>query len=221
MNRWGIRARVLFLALMPSIMILITLVGYFTYTRIAEVDVLLAQRGIALARQLAPGTEFALFAGDRAALERLATAATREADVISVTITDAQQHVLARVGRLENVDARGAITFTQPVIATRLEPSDFPEQPRADGSQAKIGEVAVTMSRTGADARQRELLVVGLALGLAFVAVAIVLAVVIGNSVIHPIRSLADAMAELRRGHRVAPLSEGGGEFRTLSEGFN
>ena len=81
MKSWGIRARVLFLALLPSIMILLTLAGYFTYARIAEVDVLLAQRGNSLARQLAPGTEFALFAGDSAALDRLAKAAVSEADV--------------------------------------------------------------------------------------------------------------------------------------------
>jgi HAMP domain-containing protein len=219
MNDWGIRARVLFLALMPSIMILLTLVGYFTYARIAEVDVLLAQRGVALARQLAPATEFALFAGDRAALDRLASTAAREADVIDVTITDAQAHVLAHSGRQDSSDLPGAIRFAQPVMATRLDPADFPEQARADSAQAKIGEVTVTLSRSAADARQRELLMVGLALGLAFVLVAIVLALVIGNSVVRPIRRLADAMAELSRGNRVTPLQvEGGGEFRTLSE---
>ena len=58
----GIRARVLFLALAPSVLILLTLVTYFTYDRIAEVDRSLARQGIALARQLAPGAEFALFA---------------------------------------------------------------------------------------------------------------------------------------------------------------
>ena len=100
MNRWGIRARVLFLALMPSIMILLALVGYFTYSRITEVDVLLAQRGISLARQLAPATEFALFAGDRVALERLAGTAAREADVANVTIFDAQGSVVAQGGGL-------------------------------------------------------------------------------------------------------------------------
>jgi signal transduction histidine kinase/CheY-like chemotaxis protein len=222
MRDWGIRPRVLFLALAPSLMILVTLVGYFTYARIAEVEVLLAQRGVSLARQLAPGTEFALFAGDRSTLERLASAATREADVIGVTISDAQGHVMARSVRNDQLDTREAIRFAQPVFATRLDPTDFPEQARADGAQPKIGEVAVTLSRASADARQRELLAVGLALGLAFVLVAVALAVFIGNGVVRPIRRLADAMAELTRGNRVAPLPvEGGGEFRTLSEGFN
>ena len=96
MNRWGIRARVLFLALTPSALILVTLVAYFTTVRMSEVDAELRQRGTSVARQLAPGAEYALFAGDRAALQRLADAAARENDVSSVTIVDHQGEVLAR-----------------------------------------------------------------------------------------------------------------------------
>ena len=152
MKKWGIRARVLFLALLPSVMILLTLVGYFTYTRIAEVDVVLAQRGNSLARQLAPGAEFALFAGDTAALDRLAQSAVREADVASVTITDARGRVVA--GATSNVARNGdAIArFTQPVLATRLDTADIPEQMGPSGTPAKVGEITVAMSRASARA---------------------------------------------------------------------
>lgn len=222
MKSWGIRARVLFLALLPSVMILVTLAGYFTYSRIAEVDVLLAQRGNSLARQLAPGTEFALFAGDSAALERLAQAAVREADVASVTITDARGRVVA--GATSNTPANGnAVTrFTQPVLATRIETSDFPEQMGSGSAPKKVGEITVAMSRTAAQAHQRDLLLIGLALGSASLIIAVALALGIGNSVIRPIRGLAAAMAELSQGKPVAPLpTHGGGEFRTLNDGFN
>jgi two-component system, sensor histidine kinase len=219
---WGIRARVLFLALLPSVMILLTLVGYFTYIRIAEVDVLLAQRGNALARQLAPGTEFALFAGDSAALDRLAQAAVREADVASVTITDAGGRIVS--GATSKVAANGTVVanFAQPVMATRVESGDFPEQAGPGGAPAKVGEITVAMSRAEAEAHQRELLMVGLALGSASLLFAVALALVIGNGVIRPIRRLAAAMAELSQGKRVEPLTaESGGELRTLNDGFN
>jgi len=219
---WGIRARVLFLALLPSVMILVTLAGYFTYSRIAEVDVILAQRGISLARQLAPGTEFALFAGDSAALERLAQAAVREADVASVTITDARGRVVAGATSSTPTNGDAVAKFTQPVLATRIETADFPEQMGSPSTLKKVGEITVAMSRTAARAHQRDLLLVGLALGSASLIIAVALALGIGNSVIRPIRRLAAAMAELSRGKRVAPLStEGGGEFRTLNDGFN
>ncbi len=222
MKRWGIRARVLFLALLPSIMILLTLAGYFTYARIAEVDVLLAQRGVSLARQLAPGTEFALFAGDAATLERLAQAAAREADVATVTISDAGGHVLAHAGAPEPLEETAVARFTQPVLATRLDASDFPEQAGPGSAPVKVGDITVVMSRVSAQAHQRDLLLVGLGLGSASLLIAVMLALGIGNSVIHPIRRLAAAMSELSRGKHVTPLSTtGGGEFRTLNEGFN
>ena len=78
MRQWGIRARVLFLALAPSVMILASLVTYFTYQRIVEADVSLAERGKLVARRLAPATEFAIFAGDHAALQRLTDIQIRE-----------------------------------------------------------------------------------------------------------------------------------------------
>jgi signal transduction histidine kinase len=220
-RRWGIRARVLFLALTPSVLILLSLVTYFTYTRIAEVDVSLAQHGRSIARHLAPGAEFALFAGDRAALQRLTDAAAREADVESVTITDAQGQTLARSGP-RALPAAESVRFTQPVMETRLATVDLPEQMHAANAPAKIGEVTVEMSRSATQAQQRRLLLNGLALGCAGVLLAVALAIAIGNSVIRPIRGLAGAMAKLGRGSRVAPLpTAGGGEFRTLSDGFN
>ena len=222
MKDWGIRARVLFLALMPSVMILLTLVTYFTYERIAEVDASLAQRGILVARQLAPSAEFALFAGDRAALQRLTDTAIRQDDVRSVTISDGQGHPLARSGPLDATGAGESVRFTQPVVQTRLASVDLPEQIPASEPPPRIGEIAVEMSRSGTRAQQQRLLLIGLGLGLACVLVAIALALATGNAVIRPIRRLAGAIVELGQGGRVAPLStEGGGEFRTLSEGFN
>jgi hypothetical protein len=100
-TRWGIRARVLFLAIAPSVMIVVMLVTYFTYARIAEVDIALTQHGLSIARQLAPGAELPLFAGDTATLQRLADAAVRESNVARVTISDAHGQVLADHQNLE------------------------------------------------------------------------------------------------------------------------
>ncbi|HSC12202.1 MAG TPA: ATP-binding protein [Rhodanobacteraceae bacterium] len=222
MSNWGIRARVLFLALAPSVMILLSLVIYFTYERIVEVDVSLAERGKLVARRLAPATEFAIFTGDHAALQRLADAAVHEADVSSIAIADAQRSELARSGRIAPVDESASMRFTEPVIQTRLAVGDFPEQMQASSPPAKVGEITVVMSRAAASAQQRQLLLIGFALGLAGLAIAIALALAIGNAVIRPIRRLAGAMVELGQGRDVAPLAPGGGgELGTLADGFN
>ena len=221
MKRWGIRARVLFLALAPSALILTALAGYFTYARIAEVDVLLAQRGISLARQLAPGAEYALFAGDRAALQRMTDAAAHESDVAMVAIADERGAELA-ASRSIAADSSDVLRFTQPVLQTRLASPDFPEQLHASGSPAKVGDITVAMSRATAHAEQRRLLLTSFGLGLACVMAAVGLAIFVGNSVIRPIQRLARAMGDLSAGRYDVPLDTGGGgELRALNDGFN
>jgi two-component system, sensor histidine kinase len=222
MKGWGIRARVLFVALVPSVLILFVLVIYFTYTRIVEVDVSLAHQGKSVARQLAPGAEFALFAGDRVALQRLTDAAAREANVSGITITDGAGRALA-ASKVDDTNDRLAdtIEFMQPVFETRLA-ADIPDQLHVPAAAAVIGRVTVVMSRRGARAEQNRLLATGLVLGLACLGGATLLAMAIGESVIRPIRTLAGAMRELGGGRRIAPLAvAGGSELRTLQEGFN
>ena len=222
MKRWGIRARVLFLALAPSVMILVSLVTYFTYQRIVEVDVSLAERGRLVARRLAPATEFAIFAGDHAALQRLTDAAVHEADVSSIAIADAHGAEFARSVSPGEADSSSSMRFTEPVVQTRLAVGDFPEQTQPSSKPAKIGEIVVVMSRVATEARQQQLMLTGLALGLAGLAIAIALALAIGNAVIRPIRRLAGAMVELGRGGGSTPIeTSGGGELTTLAEGFN
>jgi signal transduction histidine kinase len=221
-KNWGIRTRVLFLALAPGALILCTLVVYFTYTRIVAVDASLARQGQSVARQLAPGAEFALFAGDRVALQRLADAAARETDVSSIRIVESGGRELARSGAGDGtVDAADLIEFVQPVFATRLA-TEIPEQLHATGGPEIVGQVTVAMSRRGAHAEQRRLLATGLVIGLVCMVGAVLLAIVIGDSVIGPVRALAGAMSDLGRGTDVAPLDvSAGGELRTLQEGFN
>lgn len=221
MKNWGIRARVLFLALVPCALILVVLVGYFTYARIAEIDVALAQQGVAVARQLAPGAEFALFAGDRAALQRMTDAAAGEANVASVRITDASGNELARSAAKAAAASGDTVAFVHPVYETRLV-GDVPEQLYVPGTPPIVGQITVTMSRQGARAAQQRVLAIGLALGLGCMIAAILLAAVIGDGVVRPVRALAAAMRELGRGRRAAPLDvSAGGELRTLQEGFN
>ena len=203
-------------------MILLVLVSYFTYERITDVDRSLAQRGVLVARQLGPAAEFALFAGDRAALQRLTDAAIREADVANVVIADSQGQALAHSASSGTQSPDDTVSFTEPVQQTRVLPSDFPESSHASQPTATVGHITVTMSKAGARERQQRLLLVGFALGLTCLLVAIILALVIGNGVVQPIRRMAAAMVTLGQGQRFVPISfSGGGEFRTLSDGFN
>jgi signal transduction histidine kinase len=222
MKAWGIRARVLLLALLPSVMILVSLVGYFTYARITEVNDLVGQRGVALARQLASGAAFAIVAADRTALQRLTDAMALERDVASVAIAGTDGHELAITRSLDRTEATDVVRYTQPVMNGRQPVSGSMADMGFANPPRQVGEIVIEMSREAAHAEQRRLLAIGLGLGFACIIVAVALAFIIGNGVIRPIRRLAGAMAELTRGHPVTPLPlHGGGELRALHCGFN
>ncbi|MEK7734251.1 MAG: hybrid sensor histidine kinase/response regulator, partial [Pseudomonadota bacterium] len=97
MRDWTIRNRVLFVALVPLVLIVLLLSVHFTYTRLAEIERSLNERGGAIVRQLAPACEYGVVSGNAAFLTGLSTAALREQDVSAVLITDRRNQLLARV----------------------------------------------------------------------------------------------------------------------------
>ena len=95
---WGIRRRVVFLALTPVAVIAIALTGYFLFVRYGDVEAALRSRGESIVRQLGPAAEYGAFSGNRGELLRLAQSAAREPDVVAVTILDAAYLPLAMAG---------------------------------------------------------------------------------------------------------------------------
>ena len=81
MTRSGIRSRVLLLTILPVVTLSLALSSYFIHTRLADLDQSLRDRGQAIANQLAPASEFGVFAGDLPLLQKLANSALGEPDV--------------------------------------------------------------------------------------------------------------------------------------------
>ena len=88
MKNWGIKKRVLFLALMPAAVIAFLLALHFITSGIQSLEDSLRERGLAIARQLAPASEYGVFSGNREILHLLADSTMKEADVTAVTITN-------------------------------------------------------------------------------------------------------------------------------------
>ncbi len=98
MNHLGVKTRVLIFTLVPAFIIAALLTGYYTLSRIGELDQSLLERGAAIVRQLSPASEYGVFSGKRDFLQALANAAVEERDVRSVVFTDSDGRVLARSG---------------------------------------------------------------------------------------------------------------------------
>lgn len=235
MKGWSIKWQVLALALLPAALIALGLSWYFIQRGTAALDAALQERGLAIARQLAPAAEYGVFSGNREVLKRLADAAARETDVKWVAITDLEGNVLAASGegvRLPAVagmqaglevaiaSTAEAADFSAPIYVTQLAVED--EWGRPPPARRVIGRVTVELDRTPTLRAKEAVLRNGLLMTLAGLILAGLVALRMSGRVTGPVLRLAhtvEAMAQGRLDLRVP--EESGGELRVLEEGIN
>ena len=241
MNRWGIKSKVLFLALAPAALIAAVLAFHFVNSRITDLEQSLRDRGLAIARQLAPASEYGVFAGNHAILQRLTDAALKEADVNWVVITDLDGNTLAASGkpdRLPRVVAAHAglnfamaetdatLTFSAPVQLSQIEIDDVSAAADTgkEGAQHRrsIGRVYVEMSRADTVRRKNELIRNGLMITLLGLAASGLFAARMSREVTRPIQRLSSAVQEIGAGNfDVRVAEESAGELQVLEQGIN
>lgn len=226
MKRWGIRSRVLFVALIPAAAIAIVLAAYFIRTQINELEQALSERGQALAHQLAPAAEYGVVTANRDILRGLANAALQEPDVVSVTITSASGIQLIQV--IEPGHRRSAhagTVYRAPILQSELPVNDFNGAPAADATAAQpatLGWVSVELSHAQTSVQQERVLINSLLItGLGLI-IAALLALRMSRDVIDPIYRLNDAVRELSDGNLDTRVdADSGGELGTLEQGVN
>jgi len=246
MKNWGIRGKVLFLALAPAALIAAVLALHYVNSRITDLEQSLRERGLAIARQLAPASEYGVFAGNRDILQRLTDAALKETDINWVVITDINGEILATSGkpsRLPHVadahagldyavaESVAALTFSTPVRLSQIELDDVAgslhgaiastsaiEVPRV----RSIGRVYVEMSRAGTVQRKNELIRNGLVIVLLGLAGSGLFAFRMSREVTRPIQRLSAAVREIGTGNLDVRVAEdSAGELQVLEQGIN
>ncbi len=87
MNDWGIRARVILLAIVPTGLVALVMGSYFVATRVQDLNVNVRDRGLTVANYIAQTSEYSLLAGNKQTLERLVNSARDgDVDILSIAI---------------------------------------------------------------------------------------------------------------------------------------
>ncbi|PHM20994.1 MAG: hybrid sensor histidine kinase/response regulator [Curvibacter sp. PD_MW3] len=216
MKFFDIRDRVLMAALLPVTLMAFLLSAVFLLGRVGDLDEAHGQRARSLARQVASASEYGIFSGNTSSLQAVAAGALREPDVRSVVIQDVMGNVLARAGKTGyvnlpllgdnesewNDETTHRDVLVQPVTAmpVRLDDAfDGGGQVSKAVSQV-LGHVVIEMSRQTVVSRERDMLMVGLAVTLGGLLLGGFLAVRIGQGVIDPILRVSDMIERLGRG---------------------
>lgn len=238
MKMVDIRTRMLLAALLPVTLIAILLSGVFLASRFGDLGEAYSQRARSLARQLATASEYGLFSDNITHLQTIASGALRESDVRSVAIVNAQGDVLVFAGKAgfktppvlsrqedEKFDpVKRTDLLSQPVTASQVKLDDLFEA-NAAGAEAPspvLGHVLIEFSRDALFQRERDMLLLGLAVTLGCLLFGGVLAVRLGRGVVHPILSVSRIIERIGRGELSARATVLPGDpLRDLQQGLN
>jgi signal transduction histidine kinase len=231
-------SRVLLAALLPAAGIAIALAWYFLHARLEDLELELRNRGMAMARQLAPAMEFGVFSGNRELLHKLSTAATRETDVVGISVLDAKGTALVTRGKLLEAprsdlsllkggivsEVGDVVVFGAPVgplqaLSDDLFSENLPDVPAA---RASIGTVLVALSRVSTDRRKRELILSATLITALWLLVAGLVAHMLARDVTAPVLRLAKVVSDIKRGNLGARAStDTPGVLKLLEAGIN
>lgn len=240
MRNWGIKGRVLFLALVPALVIATGLTIYDITSRLRDLEQALHERGLAIARQLSPASEFGVFSGNYDILTRLTRSTLLEADVSAVAITNTDWHVLAASGHhlappslggntltsIGVVQRDDTLIFSAPIFQSQTKVEEYlevgPLEYEDKGEARVLGHVIVEMSRLPSIARKNQIILNSLLITLTGLAIAALLALRMARQVTEPIMALAGAVARIGKGDLAAHFqTRATGELAILERGVN
>ncbi|MGE5522194.1 MAG: ATP-binding protein [Rhodospirillaceae bacterium] len=232
----GIRARVLVAAMLPVIVVALLLAIVFIVVVVNDLDATHRQRSLALARQIAATSEFALFTGNRPALEALLNASKREEDVRSLGVLDRNGSVVVQAGDLpaihlperagqtyETADERRRIVI-QPIVASELPVETLFDQGRAAASRPPevLGYIALEVSRERLLESELVLVTAGIGLTLMGLLFGCLVALKLARTVSGPILQVVDVVDRFGQGELSARVPvDTSGSLRALQEGIN
>jgi diguanylate cyclase (GGDEF)-like protein len=240
MKHLTLRHRLLLLTLVPSLLIAVTLVSYFTLTGINTLKTELRAKGMATVRYLAPISEYGIISGQLESLHGLAHATVQEPGVKAAIIVNQKGRAIAVSGRvsLASETLRESLTeatlvaetdrwiaFGAPVrrslndIDTLFDPIPAGEQPPLP---EVIGHVFIEFDKTELAAQQRDLFNRGLLIVFVGLIVLAIFAIAMADNLAKPLLQLVHAVRRMSSGQFNTRISTSStGEFGVLERGFN
>ncbi|MBS0287653.1 MAG: two-component sensor histidine kinase BarA [Proteobacteria bacterium] len=242
-NEWGIKSRVLFLTLVPTITISLLLSAYFTSTRIQDLEKALRDRGYAIALQLAPASEYGVFSGNTHTLQRLANDALSEPEVRSVSIFNKDGRLLAHAGHehqtptnilsvsdqshgITMADTGHSLLFTVPVTIRDVITEDYAyvDSPfdQAENHDNVLGWISIELGRMTTTIRQYQVLFACSVIVLIGLGISGIFAFRMGRDVTRPILQMAAAVEKIKNGNfDTRVYTNARSELRHLEAGIN
>ena len=239
-RHWGIRNKVLMATLVPTMATTLLLGLFFSSSWVNQIESLLRDRGEALSRQLAAGSEYGLFTANLHLLDSLSNALLQEQDVRSISFfdstgqrlldTDPSTHKRDIATQLQDQVAQQlprqkSTLFITPVTLKGLMIENLLSadgKTKGPSTQQTLGWVAVEMSHIRTEKETYEALLVSLLLVLSGVVFSVLVSLRLSRTFTSPIYKLNKAVTELKEGKLETRVCiRTGPEFEQLESGLN
>jgi signal transduction histidine kinase/CheY-like chemotaxis protein len=238
MKRWGIRQRVLLVALAPVVVFGIAAGIWMVLHRLAELENGLVERGRATARQVAATADYGVFSGNTESLVSLIEAARRERDVSGIMVSSRDGDLVVSGGELSPeayvpgrrpaglalIELEHSLMFVEPILRSAVldDPDVFDGLSEMPADRQPVGWVLVEVSRQRVEAMKGDFIVTTAIVVAAALLAASAFAMRISQTVTGPVREVSRAVRRIGEGDLSARVSVfGGGSLRVLAEGVN
>lgn len=241
MKNWTIQSRILFLALLPGIIVSVVLGIFFMTERARDLNDLLDQRALAMAKQLAPTCEYGVMTGNVGILQNIANNMLEEKDVRSVSIYNQDVEILAHAGpkmlterigsaelqdnQLQLLRTEGSVRVRAPIFAQNLViPDQLSDQFYAEESrQIKLlGWAELELSSSNTQLLRYQHIASSLSVILLALLTCTFVAIRFSRQVSEPMGRIVKAIGELEDGKLESRIHiNSGGEFQQLASGIN
>lgn len=238
MKHWGIRQRVLLVALAPLLVFGLVAGLWLVLNRLAELENALIERGRATARQVAATADYGVFSGNSEALVSLIEAARRERDVSGIMVSSRDGDLVvsggllspeayvpgARRPELALVELESSILFIEPILrgggAESADVFDGLSEIAEDNRPA--GWVLVEVSRARVDVLKVDFALTSALVIAGALLAASAFAIRISHTVTGPVREVSRVVRRIGEGNLAERVTvAGGGSLRVLGEGVN
>ncbi|WP_371323785.1 diguanylate cyclase [Dechloromonas sp. ZY10] len=235
-----LRYRLLLLTLLPSTLISVVLVAFFTASGIRSLENELRAKALSTVRYLAPISEYGIIAGHIDSLHSLAHATLQEPGVKAAVIVNQKGRAIAVSGRVSLTsdllrspvptpglvaENEGWVAYGAPVKRSASESDvlfEFSPPGQENASAEVIGHVFVEFDKRELSGKRRELLEQAtLIMSIGLIPLGL-LAIFVADGMSAPVRRLAEAVRKMSAAHFNTRVPEStSGEIGILERGFN
>lgn len=201
----SIRKQLQLLAVVPALIMLLSLLLALTWQRFQDAEQDLLERGNYIARYIAASAEYGLLSGNTEELRRQARFAMQNVDVLKVAFFSRENTLVVSVegahAAPENENqlrAFQASVYRQPMLM--LTAADSFVSPSSVAGPQKIGHVEVFLSDAGVASRQRKILLASIAPAVLALLFGLWIARRMASRVSQPIQYLSQLVQKIRGG---------------------